>query len=158
MKERTLRVYLAARFNRQAQMRQYRDELARLGITVTSRWLDEPSNDERVAGGQPPYSDADYAELAMHDLEDVAKADALVTFTESPDAGFTSGGRHVEYGYALALRKPVFVVGGHENIFHRIGLAPGYHVTIRADWHDALIEIARSFVEQLRDEPRHAAA
>ena len=36
------KVYLAARYSRNAEMRMVRDVLEGLGHTVTSRWIDQP--------------------------------------------------------------------------------------------------------------------
>lgn len=107
-------VYLAAAFRRQAEMRNYAQLVRAHGCTVTSRWLtaleDAPDDldGQRVA--------------AVQCLEDVAAADVVIAFTEPRDSGYWTGGRHVELGYALALRKRVFVLGPHENVFHA---APG---------------------------------
>jgi nucleoside 2-deoxyribosyltransferase len=147
-------VYLAGRFDRQAEFCQYREELGRIDIEVVSRWLNEPSNAERVAAGKEPYTDREWGELASHDLEDVARANLVVAFTESADVGHTSGGRHVETGAALALGKPLIVVGSPENIFHRLTVKNGYDVTVCADWHTSLIEIMRRNVERLREDTR----
>ena len=48
-------------------------------------------------------------------------ADALIAFTERPRAELTRGGRHVEFGMALAWRKRVLVVGPRETVFHTLG-------------------------------------
>ena len=60
---------------------------------------------------------------AAEDLEDVLRADCLVSFTEEPAAGVAwaaRGGRHVEFGIALAMGKRLCVVGPRENIFHHL--------------------------------------
>lgn len=74
----------------------------------------------------PDMSD-DYAlQHSRNDLAEIDRAEALIVVTHSycSEWGFTlaqtsSGGRHVETGYALARGKTVFVVGEPENIFHR---------------------------------------
>jgi hypothetical protein len=45
-------------------------------------------------------------------------ADAVIIFTEIPNATPATGGRHVEFGLALAQGKRVIVVGPRENVFH----------------------------------------
>lgn len=124
------KVYLAAPFARQAEMRKYADELAGFGIKVTSRWLHEgESLNDR--GEVIKQSIPDHI-AAQHDLEDIDRADVMIQFTEPPAKlslagwkGFTTqynprGGRHVELGYALAKGKEVFVIGYRENIFHSL--------------------------------------
>lgn len=110
-----LSVYLAARFSRKDLMRQYREELAVLGIGVTSRWLDETvpgtvTLDEVAA----PYK----IKCASMDVRDIEAADVFVFFSEHPESLWPRGGRHVEFGYALALKKPIVVCGPRENVFH----------------------------------------
>ena len=110
-----LKVYLAARYSRRDQLLAVRDELARMGHTVTSRWLD---TDWGRRPGESSAAPPEYrAKHAVIDLEDVRAADVVVSFTEAPGDG-SRGGRHVEFGYALAFNKRMIVVGHRENLFH----------------------------------------
>ncbi|MCA1845765.1 MAG: hypothetical protein LC792_21740, partial [Actinobacteria bacterium] len=86
----------------------YCDELAAAGIVVTSRWLTDPT---------PELTDDAWRALAVKDLEDIQRAEALVLFAEHAPSG---GGRHVEFGIALGLGKRLVVVGGIENLFQRL--------------------------------------
>jgi len=70
------------------------------------------------------------------DGDDVAAAQLLIAFTEAPRSVRSRGGRHVEYGIALALRKPVWLVGPRENVFH--ALADG----LFASWPEAVRGLA----------------
>lgn len=45
-------------------------------------------------------------------------ADCVISFTEAPRSSANRGGRHVEFGIALANGARVIVVGHRENIFH----------------------------------------
>lgn len=115
-------VYLAARYARRLEMHGPRDALVERGYRVISRWLDghELPND---------WDEETHARLrsdyARDDLQDLFEANVVVAFTEEPRAQLTSpgrGGRHVELGYALAMKhfgRPVriLVVGPKENIF-----------------------------------------
>jgi nucleoside 2-deoxyribosyltransferase len=56
--------------------------------------------------------------FAMDDIEDIQAADALIAFTERPFSDKGRGGRHVEFGYALALKKTIYMIGPRENVFH----------------------------------------
>lgn len=111
-----MKLYLCARYSRRAELCSLRTELTRLGYTVTSRWLDTDwrEKDDRGSSAAP----SEYREeFAVKDLEDVAAADCLIAFTEEPRSG-GRGGRHVEFGAALAMGKRLIVVGYRENLFH----------------------------------------
>lgn len=142
-----MRIYLAAPYAARAQVREYAAELERIGFTVCSTWLEETH--EIGAGTTGPASDLSDGEAAMHaeaDLKDVKRSDLLVLLTaaESQMVGGVgnSGGRHLETGYAMALNKPVLVVGKPENIFHRLGSA----CSVVPNWHEAVIELSARLV------------
>jgi|ETNvirnome_2_130_1030620.scaffolds.fasta_scaffold15274_5 nucleoside 2-deoxyribosyltransferase len=96
----------------QAVAREWRSILEAEGFKVIAGWLDEED-----FGKGPPYDAPSRAMNAVLDENDVRKADALI-LRASPDLEKTKGGRHVETGMAIALCKPVYVVGPRENIFH----------------------------------------
>lgn len=104
-------VYMAARWSRRAEVEGYAANLRSAGHGVTSRWLTDPQHRMEMVDGTDVQ--AFNAELAMHDVIDVAAADVLVYF--SP--GGTRGGCHVEFGMALALGKPIYLVGEREHVF-----------------------------------------
>lgn len=117
-----MKIYLASRYSRNEEMRGCRDVLQALGHTVTSRWIDlhpdvvgdfSSSFGPEELNAQPEKC----APLGQHDIDDLAAADWVVNFTCGTGG---KGGRHVEFGYALALRKRVFVVGPRENVFHAL--------------------------------------
>jgi prepilin-type N-terminal cleavage/methylation domain-containing protein len=111
-----MKIFLSGRYSRRDRLRSLRQELERSGHTVTSRWLDTSWSEADASGSSA--APAEYrAEFAIKDLEDVAAADCLVAFTEPPRSN-GRGGRHVEYGAALALGKRVMVVGHRENLFY----------------------------------------
>ena len=111
-----MKIYLAARYARYAEMQVYRGELEALGHTVTSRWIE---GDHEIDGEDPDPDEC--IRLALEDLIDLADADTLVCFTEEPGASFEKGnrgGRHVEFGVALSADKRIIVVGYRENAFY----------------------------------------
>lgn len=114
----SFRVYLASRFSRLPELNQYRIELAREGIEVTSRWLLGGHEWEGVDDDQIPPEHA--MRFAQEDLQDILRSDAIVCFTEPARSGPSRGGRHVEMGYAYAMGKPVIVVGHRENVFYTL--------------------------------------
>jgi|SRR5215217_3609997 len=102
----SVKIYLAAKYARREEM----EEIALLlmnahGYDITARW---------VFGGEEGKTNED---IAVFDLEDVASADTVLNFTEHPNM-YTTGGRHVEFGYAIATGKRLVVIGPRENVFH----------------------------------------
>lgn len=108
------KVYIAARYSRRDEMRAVARLLYDVGIACTSRWLTENEPLDHKLGDQLPFF---YAETAKVDLEDIDKAETLLFFAENPHIGTPRGGRHVEFGYALAKGKRLVCIGGAENIF-----------------------------------------
>lgn len=109
-----MRIYLAARYSRIRELREYRNEIENLGHIVTSTWLD----------GEHEATDTDMlanvglaGKHAMEDVLDVMRSDCLISFTEVPKTE-TRGGRHAEFGIAVAMRKRLILVGPMEHIFH----------------------------------------
>ncbi|HVZ70938.1 MAG TPA: hypothetical protein VHJ20_01070 [Polyangia bacterium] len=105
-----MRIYLAARFDRSAEMLDVAAALSQLGHFVTSRWIYGRTNAPDLLS-------------AIEDIEDLTDADCLVSFTEHPTKGVAwaaRGGRHVEFGVALATSKRLCIVGPRENIFHHL--------------------------------------
>ena len=107
--------YFAAQFGRLLEIRAYvvQSRAADVGVHVTSRWLDQDPT-SGYAGG----SNEAGAEFARRDLTDIDAADNFLLFSEDPAIPTLRGGRHVEFGYALAKGKRIEVVGPKENIFH----------------------------------------
>lgn len=102
--------YLAGRYDRREEFQLMVPLFEAVGIGVKATWLSGTHE-----GAEDP---ATLRWCAEEDLADVAFCDLLVFFSEHRDVGFTSGGRHVELGYALGRRKRVVVIGPIENVFH----------------------------------------
>ena len=112
-----LKVYLAASFSRQAEMRLIAADLTCFDIEITSRWLFE---EQGLKHGNARRKHM--MRCAFTDLEDVRAADLLVRFSDdlSPamvPSHLATGARMGETLYAYALGKPVIIVGGHQNVF-----------------------------------------
>lgn len=103
-----MRIYLASKFSRRTELMRYAEQLRVQGHTITSRWLTPYEYANRRRG---------WAFLAMADLLDLERADMAVFFTTEAR---TRGGLHVEFGYALAQKKEVLVVGPRPTIFHSL--------------------------------------
>lgn len=109
-----MRLYLASRFARGAEMEQFAEQARAAGFEVTSRWHNGSHGDPNIDSdlthpGMPRY--------AVEDLNDVARADVVVSFTHG---GGGKGGRHVEFGLGLAWNKRMVVVGPREHVFHTV--------------------------------------
>jgi hypothetical protein len=125
-----VKVYLAARYSRHPEMQVYAAEIESFGHSITSRWIwgshqvmlnGEPLGPEREAMFESDHEamEQQRREFAGHDWDDLMAADVVISFTERPRTSSTSrGGRHVEFGAALAAGKRCIVVGWRENVFH----------------------------------------
>lgn len=136
-----MKIYLAARYSRREELAAYRTELEALGHTVQARWLNgehQLANDGTPIGEngaalvegtlrsgeqlseheQTERAAALRTKFVLDDWEDVNAAELVISFTEPPRSKANRGGRHVEYGIALANKARVIVVGHRENIFH----------------------------------------
>jgi ketosteroid isomerase-like protein len=112
------RAYLAGRFSRRDEFNRYAAALRDAGYVVDARWLVE---DHEWYGEQDEAAIEAARQFATDDLEDVARADLVFVFTEPANPGGRNrGGRHVEYGIALALAKDIVIVGPPENVFHNL--------------------------------------
>jgi len=100
-----------------------------MGHDVRARWLNGShqlsdkgipigENGEALVEGSDDENAALRAKFAQDDWEDVNAAELVISFTEPPRSNANRGGRHVEYGIALANKVRVVVVGYRENIFH----------------------------------------
>lgn len=104
-----MRIYLASRYDRRFEMLGVTAVLMKAGHDVTSRWIEGRGDGPEVE--------------AVEDVEDVLRADCILCFTEEPTEHVSwaaRGGRHVEFGVALAMGKRLCVVGPRENIFHHL--------------------------------------
>ena len=109
-----MKIYLAARYSRMEELRGYADELEAAGHIITSRWI-------RGDNGIPETAavDMESQRFALEDYRDLSAADTVISWTEPPRVESTArGGRHVEFGLALAMGKRLVVVGPRENLFH----------------------------------------
>lgn len=58
--------------------------------------------------------------VARQDLADVDAADTLLAFNPVGWENVGTGGRHVEFGYAVARGKQIVLYGVRSNIFHHL--------------------------------------
>jgi hypothetical protein len=114
-----VKIYLAARYSRNSEMREYRDQLHSMGYKVTSQWIDQHGGQELESFTSSKLnSDPHYcAHFAQVDYSDLLISD-MVIFFSSGNGSQGKGGRHVEFGMAVALNKLVIIIGQRENVFH----------------------------------------
>lgn len=103
-----MKFYLAAPYSKKATIRAARNVLVAMGHEVTSRWIDGLEVN--------PRTDAESAsiEAAITDFQDINDCETVVLFTDKPS---TTGGMHVELGYAYGIRKKIVVIGPIRNVF-----------------------------------------
>lgn len=112
-----MNIYLAARYSRREELNRYAAELRAAGHTVTSRWL-EGNHEIDDQGLSAEAKAEERTRFALEDWHDLNEASWCISFTEPPRSTNTRGGRHVEYGAALALGMRCIVIGPRENVFH----------------------------------------
>jgi len=105
-----MKIYLAASYVRRLEILGYKQLLEEDGIIITSEWVTGIHE-------QTPWTETTYAQ---HDLECIREADIFMGFTEpeNVDSKYKRGGRHVEFGYAIAYGKRLVIVGPLENAFY----------------------------------------
>jgi nucleoside 2-deoxyribosyltransferase len=132
-----MKLYFAAPYAARDLVRESLAPLfTRHGHELVSEWLlgTREITPESV-GTAPMHTDDEAAAHAIKDLAEIRAADALIHFTADFLVFFSSnvqdtpldphedrlhtGGRHVETGYALALGRPIIIIGEPENIFQR---------------------------------------
>ncbi len=114
-----MKVYLAASFSRQYEMRTVAARLQ--GVQITSRWLFE-NQGMKHGNSRRKFM----MRCAITDLQDVQACDILVRFADDLStitipSHLGTGARHFEMGYAYALGKQIIVVGDHQNVFDFLG-------------------------------------
>lgn len=110
-----MKIYLAAAYSRHPEMQGYAKQLEDLGHTITARWIygTHQAEDDEISGP----SQEKIAEWAEDDMADVRAADLVVSFTDGPSKR-ARGGRHAEFGMALAWHKGLILIGPREHVFH----------------------------------------
>lgn len=112
-----MRIMLMGRFERQAELAEYAQELTNMGHIVTSRWLTSEGSVELPEGAtrydEKGFSD-EYAEAsephAVVDMQDTIRANCLVLFSEYPTMPVVRGARHVEFGIGIGFNIAVSMI------------------------------------------------
>lgn len=101
-----MKVYIAAPYELRDFAIAAMKALEARDIEVTSSWL--------------RHLDEEGDKYARIDLADVARAEVLLAVNPEEFRRSGTGGRHVEFGYAVALNKRIFILGVRTNIFHHL--------------------------------------
>ena len=129
-----MKFYLASRYDDRRQLCEIRERLLAQGHEVTARWLN---------GSHELHEGVEHAEdarrFAEEDLRDIERADAVVLFNNPASLESVRGGRHIEFGYALALGKLLLIVGPRLSVFHHL------EQVYQFDQWDALLECTSLF-------------
>ena len=128
-------VYLAASYGRKHAIAALARILRRYGIVVTSDWHDHP---------QEWKTQKQWAE---NDIDCIEKARGILFFSEEPDSGYMTGGRHFELGWGAAHGKWLWLIGRRENAFHNLA-----HMNLYADvmaWIEAIIAPSMEHKEEV---------
>lgn len=112
-----MKIYIAGRYGRREELAGYRDQIEAMGLghTVTSSWLNGEHESMDGDWRLHPYEARNWA---ANDLADIDEADVLLAITGDVGEAGTGGGRHVEWGYAVAKGKALVFVGPIESIFY----------------------------------------
>ena len=111
-----MRLYLAAAYSRAEEMRAMAELFRQDGHEITARWI-EGKHDTPPEGIEPNSREHD-AWAAQDDLDDINRSDCIVSFTGGGNR--SRGGRHVEFGYGLAVGIRLVIVGEREPVFHAL--------------------------------------
>src|SRR3990167_1915762 len=137
-----MKFYIAARFERIDEMNTFAEQLRQIGHQVDCRWLTGTHQlhpgAEQLEGTTGFQDDGQGVTMlaqpfAIDDVEDLKKSDAIIFFSELPESYSKRGGRHVEFGMAIAMGKRLFVVGQRENVFHCLPNVRRFN-----SWHECL--------------------
>lgn len=101
-----MKAYIAAPWDNKTEAARIRDHLATMDIDCTASWIDLEG--DYFAG--PPAAEA------ARDVSEVVEADLFFMYVPDPDT--SRGGRDVELGMALALGKPIVLIGTRRCVFH----------------------------------------
>jgi hypothetical protein len=113
------RVYIAARFSRRPECNQLGHVLKARGCTITSRWSKPECDHVLPTGLSRQAEDSERQRFAREDVEDVRAADWTISLMEEPRSN-TRGGRHIEFGLALALGHRLTIIGPRETVFYHL--------------------------------------
>lgn len=114
-----MKIYLAGRFSRRHDLHAIGKVLQEKGHIITSRWTRPDTDHIKPTGMSDQAADLERRRFAIEDIEDLNACNGVVSLMEEP-RGNGRGGRHIEFGYALALGKRLAIIGPRETVFHHM--------------------------------------
>lgn len=108
-----MKFYISARYGRKEEARALALEIQGLEHTITSLWLWQVESEMGYAEGN-----AQTIKFARRDVQEIDDCDVFVALSEVPENPWGRGGRHVEFGAAMRIKKQLIVIGPLENLFH----------------------------------------
>jgi nucleoside 2-deoxyribosyltransferase len=114
-----MNVYLAGRFHKRHVLHELGKFLEEHGHRVVSRWTLPNTDHVNPAGLSEQAADKERHRFAVEDIADIRHCDWMVSLMDEPRSK-GRGGRHVEFGYALALYKKLTIIGPRETVFHHL--------------------------------------
>lgn len=128
-------IYLAASWPQRKRMRVIAQHLQQIGHSITSDWI--LSRDPVGMGPEEIAVDpAKALNGGVRDLVGIKNADLVAVFT---DISSSTGGFHVEFGYALGKGKHIDIIGPKPNVFYALVEMPAVRHFNRLDeWFDQL--------------------
>ena len=108
-----MKIYVSGSYNEQKRLREESHKLFALGHGITSTWLNETQQPKHLTEQQW------FTKLAVKDLAEVAAADCIIMDT---DGTSTSGGRYVEWGFAIGRFNMLKLLVGanHYGVFQKL--------------------------------------
>lgn len=106
------RIYVAASFHGIERIRDEVDSLEERGHDVLGVWHQPNDPIEAIWDGN--FGGRIAQALALRDLHGIETCDLMVIDTLDPSS---TGGRNVELGYALALKKRIILIGPPTTVF-----------------------------------------
>lgn len=114
-----MKIYIAARFSRRNEANRLAQKLKTYGHDISCRWVKPDCDHLMPTGLSEQAEDNERRRFAMEDLEDIQACDWMISLMEEPRNN-SRGGRHVEFGVALGLRKRLTIIGPRETVFHHL--------------------------------------
>lgn len=141
-----MKIYMASRFSNRHILQGWQDDLIALGHEIVSRWSLRGNDHQIPTGLSRQASDDERARFAVEDIEDINRCDCMISLMCEPRNN-SRGGRHVEFGYALAKGCRLITVGPRETVFHHLETVEHFN-----DWASALNSGALATDEDIQND------
>ena len=100
------KIYIAASYPRKKQAVLLAKKMRSEGHIIVSQWHDLDEGYDKMMGME---------DRAERDFQNIKECDLFIEFTGD---NLSHGGRHAEFGVALALGKEIKILGPREHVLH----------------------------------------